>query len=88
MGREIGSLHITPQGQHKGNEMTHANNLYVLYRSTHSVGELMDKPTPWVCTEKMSYEKAGDTRAFFISLGMQAHTLDEHQFDNNIMPWH
>jgi len=21
MGREIGSLHITPQGQHKGNEM-------------------------------------------------------------------
>jgi hypothetical protein len=27
MGREIGSLHITPQGQHKGNEMTNANIL-------------------------------------------------------------
>ena len=27
MGREIGSLHITPKGQHKGNEMTNANIL-------------------------------------------------------------
>jgi len=26
MGREIGSLHITPQGQHKGNEMTNEKN--------------------------------------------------------------
>ena len=27
MGREIGSLHITPRGQHKGNEMTNENIL-------------------------------------------------------------
>jgi hypothetical protein len=66
--------------------MTNANNLYVLYRNTHSAGALLDKPTPWVCTEKMSYEKAADTKAFFMSLNMQAHTLSEYQFDNNIMP--
>jgi hypothetical protein len=67
--------------------MENTNDHYVIYRSTHSAGQLLDNPTPWVCTVKMSFKDANNTREKLIFLDMQAHVITEHQFDNNIFPW-